>query len=163
MLTRFDFPWSSSCEQELLAENEEIGPEEEDMWYLRRLDGGLFTQQTVDYILAWIAMEDDGVRHLSLSSPQYDTHALPGSNAHSTNDGTEESVATGHCRLFATVPRQRGRRRQRGWRGRVAISKRNPAEFDKLSKVMLDYSMLYMLLLTVTSNRMYDRNVRLRQ
>ena len=34
----------------------------EDLWYLRRLDGGLFTLQTVDYILAWIAMEDDGVR-----------------------------------------------------------------------------------------------------
>lgn len=31
------------------------------MFYLRRLDGGLFTLQTVDYILAWIAMEDDGV------------------------------------------------------------------------------------------------------
>lgn len=29
--------------------------------YLRRLDGGLFTLQTVDYILAWIVMEDDGV------------------------------------------------------------------------------------------------------
>ncbi|KAM5540507.1 hypothetical protein V8D89_005965 [Ganoderma adspersum] len=34
----------------------------EDLWYLRRLDGGLFTLQTVDYILAWIVMEDDGVR-----------------------------------------------------------------------------------------------------
>ena len=33
----------------------------EDLWYLRRLDGGLFTLQTVDYILAWISMEDDGV------------------------------------------------------------------------------------------------------
>ncbi|KAF6762278.1 Catenin-beta-like protein [Ephemerocybe angulata] len=30
--------------------------------YLRRLDGGLFTLQTVDYILAWIVMEDDGIR-----------------------------------------------------------------------------------------------------
>ncbi|KAI0335461.1 DUF1716-domain-containing protein [Cubamyces sp. BRFM 1775] len=44
------------------AEGEEIEPEMEDLWYLRRLDGGLFTLQTVDYILAWIAMEDDGVR-----------------------------------------------------------------------------------------------------
>ena len=35
------------------------------MWYLRRLDGGLFTLQTVDYILAWISMEDDGVRFLN--------------------------------------------------------------------------------------------------
>ncbi|KAF8341535.1 DUF1716-domain-containing protein [Cantharellus anzutake] len=34
----------------------------EDLWYLRRLDGGLFTLQTVDYILGWICMEDDGIR-----------------------------------------------------------------------------------------------------
>ncbi|CAK5275538.1 unnamed protein product [Mycena citricolor] len=47
---------------ELLADGEEIGADEEDTWYLRKLDGGLFTLQTVDYILAWIAMEDDGVR-----------------------------------------------------------------------------------------------------
>lgn len=33
----------------------------QDLWYLRRLEGGLFTLQTVDYILAWLAMEDDGV------------------------------------------------------------------------------------------------------
>ncbi|KAI0921129.1 hypothetical protein AcW2_006206 [Taiwanofungus camphoratus] len=46
----------------LLAENEEIGPQEENLWYLRRLDGGLFTLQTVDYIIAWIVMEDDGIR-----------------------------------------------------------------------------------------------------
>ncbi|EPT03786.1 hypothetical protein FOMPIDRAFT_1046816 [Fomitopsis schrenkii] len=48
--------------KELVAEGEEIGQEEEDLWYLRRLDGGLFTLQTVDYILAWIVMEDDGIR-----------------------------------------------------------------------------------------------------
>lgn len=34
---------------------------DKNLWYLRRLDGGLFTLQTVDYILAWIIMEDDGV------------------------------------------------------------------------------------------------------
>lgn len=37
----------------------------EDTLYLRRLDGGLYTLQTVDYILAWIIMEDDGVRLLA--------------------------------------------------------------------------------------------------
>ncbi|KAF8621646.1 hypothetical protein AX15_007664 [Amanita polypyramis BW_CC] len=47
------------------AEGDEITDEEE-LWYLRQLDGGLFTLQTVDYILAWIIMEDDGIR----------THAL---------------------------------------------------------------------------------------
>jgi len=48
--------------KELVEEGEEIGSEEEDLWYLRRLNGGLFTLQTVDYILAWIVMEDDGIR-----------------------------------------------------------------------------------------------------
>jgi beta-catenin-like protein 1 len=45
----------------LLKAGEEIRAEEEDAWYLRRLDGGFYTLQTVDYILAWIVMEDDGV------------------------------------------------------------------------------------------------------
>ena len=46
---------------ELEASGEAPGKEEEDLWYLRRLDGGLFTLQTVDYILAWVVMGDDGV------------------------------------------------------------------------------------------------------
>jgi beta-catenin-like protein 1 len=33
----------------------------EEAFYLQRLDGGLFTLQTVDYILAWVVLEDDGV------------------------------------------------------------------------------------------------------
>lgn len=49
--------------QVLEADQEEIDDEQEVAWYLRRLDGGLFTLQTVDYILAWLAMEDDGVSH----------------------------------------------------------------------------------------------------
>ena len=47
--------------QERLAEGESVDPEEEDAWYMRRLDAGLFTLQNVDYILAWVSMEDDGV------------------------------------------------------------------------------------------------------
>jgi beta-catenin-like protein 1 len=44
----------------MIAEGEK--PEDEEaLWYLRRLDGGFFTLQTVDYILAWLTMEDDGV------------------------------------------------------------------------------------------------------
>lgn len=50
----------------LLDTNEEVGNEEE-AWYLRRLDGGLYTLQTVDYILAWIVMEDDGVSIIFLT------------------------------------------------------------------------------------------------
>ncbi|KAJ7638860.1 Catenin-beta-like protein [Roridomyces roridus] len=46
----------------LIADGEEIGTDEEDTWYLRRVDGGLYTLQTVDYICAWVAMEDDGIR-----------------------------------------------------------------------------------------------------
>lgn len=47
----------------LESEGEEaVSPEVEDSYYIRRLDGGLFTLQTVDYILAWLVMEDDGVR-----------------------------------------------------------------------------------------------------
>ncbi|KIY74135.1 DUF1716-domain-containing protein [Cylindrobasidium torrendii FP15055 ss-10] len=48
------------------GEKDEEGMFEEDALYLRRLSGGLYTLQTVDYILAWIIMEDDGIR----------THAL---------------------------------------------------------------------------------------
>ncbi|PIL37143.1 hypothetical protein GSI_00835 [Ganoderma sinense ZZ0214-1] len=44
----------------MVGEGDDV-EEMEDLWYLRRLDGGLFTLQTVDYILAWIVMEDDGV------------------------------------------------------------------------------------------------------
>jgi len=42
-------------------DTESDGMDSEDAIYLRRLDGGLFTLQTVDYILAWLMMEDDGV------------------------------------------------------------------------------------------------------
>jgi beta-catenin-like protein 1 len=41
---------------------EEVTEDEELQWYLQRLDGGLFTLQHTDYILAWIMMEDDGIR-----------------------------------------------------------------------------------------------------
>lgn len=44
-----------------MKEDEEDAEDMDDVWYIRRLDGGLFTLQTVDYILAWICMEDDGV------------------------------------------------------------------------------------------------------
>ncbi|KAG8891004.1 hypothetical protein FRB98_000013 [Tulasnella sp. 332] len=48
--------------KDMLNEGDGVGPEDEDRWYLRKVDGGLFTLQTADYILAWICMEDDGVR-----------------------------------------------------------------------------------------------------
>ncbi|KAG8949257.1 hypothetical protein FRC04_008859 [Tulasnella sp. 424] len=48
--------------QEMIADGEDISAEDEDRWYLRKVDGGLFTLQTADYILGWVCMEDDGVR-----------------------------------------------------------------------------------------------------
>ncbi|KAF9453073.1 DUF1716-domain-containing protein [Macrolepiota fuliginosa MF-IS2] len=48
--------------KEMLDNGEEVTGEDQDLWYLRRLDGGLFTLQTVDYILGWIVMEDDGIQ-----------------------------------------------------------------------------------------------------
>jgi len=51
----------------LASEGDEgLASDAEDAFYIRRLDGGLFTLQTVDYILGWLIMEDDGIR----------THAL---------------------------------------------------------------------------------------
>lgn len=47
--------------KQMIADGEEISEVEEDRWYLRRLDDGLYTLQTVDYILGWVCMEDDGV------------------------------------------------------------------------------------------------------
>lgn len=48
------------------GEGEEgLTPDVEDSFYLRRLDGGLFILQTADYILAWLMMEDDGVRDMN--------------------------------------------------------------------------------------------------
>lgn len=43
------------------ANNEEIGDAEEYEWYVRRTEAGLSALQNADYILAWVAMEDDGV------------------------------------------------------------------------------------------------------
>jgi beta-catenin-like protein 1 len=54
------------AQEKLEAEADE---DQEVAWYLRRLDGGLFTLQTVDYIIAWIAMEDDGVSLVPRLSP----------------------------------------------------------------------------------------------
>ncbi|CAE6465415.1 unnamed protein product [Rhizoctonia solani] len=47
--------------KELSAEGENVS-EMEDIFLLRRLDGGLFTLQVVDVLLAWVIMEDDGIK-----------------------------------------------------------------------------------------------------
>lgn len=50
---------------QMKEDGERITEVDEDRWYLRRLDEGLYTLQTVDYILAWVCMEDDGVSSFS--------------------------------------------------------------------------------------------------
>ncbi|KAF9009026.1 Catenin-beta-like protein [Cyathus striatus] len=47
-----------------MTQNKDMANDDDDAdsRYLKRLDGGLFTLQMVDYILAWIIMEDDGIR-----------------------------------------------------------------------------------------------------
>jgi beta-catenin-like protein 1 len=45
----------------MLENKEEVTEEEEDDWYLRRIEAGLAALQTADYVLAWVCMEDDGV------------------------------------------------------------------------------------------------------
>ncbi|KAI9632157.1 Catenin-beta-like protein [Dioszegia hungarica] len=50
-------------ERNIMLENqEEVTEEEEDDWYLRRIEAGLAALQTADYVLAWVCMEDDGAR-----------------------------------------------------------------------------------------------------
>jgi beta-catenin-like protein 1 len=56
----------TTSSQTLITEEEEVTQDDKDAWYLRKLEGGLFTLQNVDYILAWIAMEDDGVSETAL-------------------------------------------------------------------------------------------------
>jgi len=52
---------------QIMQENgEEITDEEKDDWYLRKLNAGLSHLQNIDYVLAWVVMEDDGVSFCSL-------------------------------------------------------------------------------------------------
>lgn len=76
----------------------------EDAFYIRRLDGGLFTLQTVDYIMGWLIMEDDGVSFLSsVDFLGYLTQFLPYSDSSTriTNVKPEKSVPSGYPTNFA--------------------------------------------------------------
>ncbi|KAF8165305.1 Catenin-beta-like protein [Crassisporium funariophilum] len=63
-----------STEADIEKERQAVGAAEddeglagvEDATYFRRFNGGLFILQLVDYILAWLIMEDDGIRRHSL-------------------------------------------------------------------------------------------------
>jgi hypothetical protein len=56
--------------QALAREGLPLDADDEDMFYLRRLEGGLFTLQNIDFILAWLIMEDDGVRSTPGDGPR---------------------------------------------------------------------------------------------
>lgn len=65
---------------QLSEDGEATSSEDADSIYVRRLEGGLFTLQTLDYILAWLIMEDDGVRNeisFTFVSTFIDTFADP--------------------------------------------------------------------------------------
>jgi len=50
-------------------DGEEITETETDDWYLRKINAGLSHLQNIDYVLAWVAMEDDGVSRSDFISP----------------------------------------------------------------------------------------------
>jgi beta-catenin-like protein 1 len=56
---------------------EEITDEERDDWYLRKLNAGLAHLQNIDYVLAWVVMEDDGVRNSSSWVARFDRLTSP--------------------------------------------------------------------------------------
>lgn len=134
--------------QELIDGGEEIGPEEEDLFYLRRLDGGLFTLQTVDYILAWIVMEDDGVRLdlLLLPAPHADARRfLSDPSTRAANAQAEKQFPQGHHRHTADLPRQH-QRGGHGWRGgRRVVAQGDPAESNSIPRGMLTITITILL------------------
>ena len=52
----------AQIEAEKQAMRKEPEDTDDEEWYLRRLEAGLFTLQTIDVILAWLVAEDDGAR-----------------------------------------------------------------------------------------------------
>ena len=61
------------AEEQAVLAAEGIEPADIDaLVYARRLEGGLYALQLLDYVLAWLAMEDDGVRTAYL--PQIQAH-----------------------------------------------------------------------------------------
>ena len=67
MQVRQENLWKITAEdQDIKAEKSSLSNEEQedrgDEWLSRRLDAGLYVQQTIDVILAWLVAEDDGIR-----------------------------------------------------------------------------------------------------
>lgn len=61
------------AEEQAVLAAEGIEPADIDaLVYARRLESGLYTLQLLEYVLAWLAMEDDGVR--TAYSPQIQAH-----------------------------------------------------------------------------------------
>jgi len=71
-----------------------LSSDAEDSFYIRRLDGGLFTLQTVDYILGWLIMEDDGVSFIGLYGYLAQFLSCSGSNTRITHVRSEKPVSS---------------------------------------------------------------------
>ena len=56
----------SATDKEIKAERASLSAREQDArsdeWLSRRLDAGIYVLQTIDVILAWLVVEDDGIR-----------------------------------------------------------------------------------------------------
>lgn len=83
-----------------------------ELGYLRRLESGLYSLQLIDYLLAWLLMEDDGVRNETDPGPIAYPHAAR----------ARQCAAVGPCRLLGRVPRQCGR-----CHGRCGLGRRRDA------------------------------------
>ena len=78
-----------------------------ELWYLRRLDGGLFTLQTVDTILGWICMEDDGVSCPAiLIVPVYLPGVTSDAVARTIHIGSKRHVTERYCQRSERIPWQ---------------------------------------------------------
>jgi len=87
----------------MIVKREVITDEDRDLWYLRQLDGGLFTLQTVDYILGWIIMEDDGVS-TTYCSEEIWVNRLSDPNPRNTNAEPQRPRSSEHSTNPSDLP-----------------------------------------------------------
>ena len=87
----------------MTVKGEFITDEDRDLWYLRQLDGGLFTLQTVDYILGWIIMEDDGVS-TTIGSQEIWVNRLSDPNPCNTDVEPQRPRSSEHCTNPSDLP-----------------------------------------------------------
>lgn len=119
--------------KELDADDEGDILNDEAAVYLRRLDGGLFTLQTVDYILAWIVMEDDGVSPKGYA-PRRCAYRPPDSNTRASNAEPEKPIPSRRGRDAESLLRKHRRRPNRRRRRRSAITESHSSESHRRTR-----------------------------